>query len=675
MFTSYLLFSLFIHQAFSYRAIIDPVTLNYTVIFSYFDVADCGPRGSLLCMGGATVTGGSLDLNPDPPQITNGTESSGPGTVGRVLYKIPILVWPAMFTTTFTAVLSEDANSTNYGDGMTFILAPDDGPGPDDSHGGFLGLFNHTTKGHVFNQLAVEMDTYKNELDPPNANHIGIDTKSIESDVTFDLDDIGIDLKSGRDLTVTIAYDGWNKNLGISVCYKGGPSKLVLDHHIDLSVSFPKAMYVGFTGSTGGSSHEKHRIRDWVLSSMPLTQSAVADGGTKSNKVQYILIIALPVVLGGLFLFVLVLLFTRTKCGCTRERKVKKEDIESRSRTAVNGPKLFPFKQLSKATQNFSKDNLLGTGGFGSVYKGEVSDPPDIVAVKRMSATSKQGEKEFLAEICTIGRLRHKNIVQLLGWCHESDHLLLVYEFMPNGSLDRYISKGFLDWPTRYEILTGLASALLYLHEECGQTVVHRDVKPNNVMLDAEFNAHLGDFGLARLLHNETPVTTMLAGTPGYLAPESSYTGKATIESDVFSFGIVVLEVLCGRRSWGAGVGENNLVDHIWDLHGKGELLQGVDSRLEGKFESEEMKRALLVALACSHPDPALRPKIRKVVHVLTNPNEPLMNLPESRPTAIYVPVLSPRASMTTLGSMATTSSGFSNTQTPFGDASLGNGR
>lgn len=148
--------------------------------------------------------------------------------------------------------------------------------------------------------------------------------------------------------------------------------------------------------------------------------------------------------------------------------------------------------------------------------------------------------------ICTIGRLRHRNLLQLQGWCHKREHLLLVYEYMPNGSLDRLIGVGFLDWKSRYKILTGLASALLYPHEECGNPVVHRDVKPNNVMLDSDYNAHLGDFGLARLLENDASVTTMLAGTPGCLAPEVGYTGKATPASDVYSFGMVALEKIKG---------------------------------------------------------------------------------------------------------------------------------
>ncbi|XP_062163811.1 probable L-type lectin-domain containing receptor kinase S.7 [Alnus glutinosa] len=222
---------------------------------------------------------------------------------------------------------------------------------------------------------------------------------------------------------------------------------------------------------------------------------------------------------------------------------------------------------------------------------------------------------------------------------------------MQNGSLDLFIGKGFLDWKTRHKILTGLASALLYLHEECGNPVVHRDVKPSNVMLDSDYNAHLGDFGLARLLQNDASVTTMLAGTPGYLAPEVGFTGKATPESDVYSFGMVVLEVICGKRSRGV-MDEDSLVDYVWNLYGKNVLLECVDKKLEGncKFDEEEVKRTLIVGLACLHPDSSFRPRIRKVVHILLNPNEPalMINLPETRPCGFYVSISSSSAAYTT---------------------------
>ena len=242
-----------------------------------------------------------------------------------------------------------------------------------------------------------------------------------------------------------------------------------------------------------------------------------------------------------------------------------------------------------------------------------------------------------MAEICTIGRMRHKNIVQLQGWCHEGVNLLLVYEFMPNGSLEyRFIGKEFLDWRTRYKILTGLASALLYLHEECGNPVVHRDIKPNNVMLDSDFDAHLGDFGLARMHQNDASVTTTLAGTPGYLAPEIGFIGKATPESDVYSFGMIVIEVVCGKRAKGI-MDEHSLLGHVWNLYGESVLLECVDQKLEGKFDEEQVKRTLIVGLACLQPDSMFRPKMRNVVKILMNPNEPIMNLPGNLRSGVYL--------------------------------------
>ncbi|RWR77340.1 L-type lectin-domain-containing protein [Cinnamomum micranthum f. kanehirae] len=215
------------------------------------------------------------------------------------------------------------------------------------------------------------------------------------------------------------------------------------------------------------------------------------------------------------------------------------------------GPKRFSFKELLLATRNFAEYGKLGEGGFGGVYRGFLGEMNLDVAVKRVLRGSKQGRKEYVSEVKTISRLRHRNLVQLLGWCHERGDLLLVYEFMPNGSLDFHLfnKKRLLGWAVRYKIATGLASALLYLHEEWEQCVVHRDIKSSNVMLDSNFNAKLGDFGLARLVDHEHGLqTTVIAGTMGYLAPECVTTGKASKESDVYSFGVVALEIACGRR-------------------------------------------------------------------------------------------------------------------------------
>nr|XP_043617835.1 L-type lectin-domain containing receptor kinase IX.1-like [Erigeron canadensis] len=176
------------------------------------------------------------------------------------------------------------------------------------------------------------------------------------------------------------------------------------------------------------------------------------------------------------------------------------------------------------------------------------------IVVKRVSKTSEHGIKEYTAEIKIISQLRHKNLVELKGWCHEKSELLLIYEFMENGSLDLHLfkQKSWLTWDKRKRIAYDLASALSYLHEDCKECILHRDVKSNNVMLDSNFNAKLGDFGLARLVdHDKNSKTTMLARTLGYMAPEYVMTGKASKESDVYSFGVVALEIACGQKPIG----------------------------------------------------------------------------------------------------------------------------
>lgn len=227
------------------------------------------------------------------------------------------------------------------------------------------------------------------------------------------------------------------------------------------------------------------------------------------------------------------------------------------------------------ATNNFSADRKLGEGGFGCVYRGFLTDLDTAIAVKKISRESKQGKKEYITEVKIISSLRHRNLVQLIGWCHDLTQFLLVYEFMPNGSLDSHLfgQKAPLVWAVRYKIALGLASALLYLHEEWEQCVVHRDIKSSNIMLDSGFNVKLGDFGLARLMDHELgPQTTGIAGTFGYLAPEYVTTGKVSKESDVYSFGVVALEIACGRKAatFIEGKCEIGLVQWIWELHGNG---------------------------------------------------------------------------------------------------------
>ncbi|XP_058201838.1 L-type lectin-domain containing receptor kinase SIT2-like isoform X2 [Rhododendron vialii] len=287
------------------------------------------------------------------------------------------------------------------------------------------------------------------------------------------------------------------------------------------------------------------------------------------------------------------------------------------------GPHRFSYKDLFKATRGFIDEELLGAGGFGKVYRGILPSSKEQVAVKKISHDSKQGMKEFVAEIASMGRLRHRNLVQLLGYSRRKGELLLVYDYMPNGSLDKFLfsnEKPILDWAQRYRIIRGVASALLYLHEEWEQVVLHRDVKSSNVLLDSDLNGRLGDFGLARLHdHGANLETTHVVGTIGYLAPELSRTGKATPSTDVFSFGAFILEVACGRRPIQLQQSPDDvvLVDWVFKKWKEGVILESSDPRLGGDYLEEEMELVLKLGLLCSKSDAATRPSMRQVIQYL----------------------------------------------------------
>ncbi|XP_073120312.1 L-type lectin-domain containing receptor kinase IX.1-like [Henckelia pumila] len=305
------------------------------------------------------------------------------------------------------------------------------------------------------------------------------------------------------------------------------------------------------------------------------------------------------------------------------------------------GAKKFLYADLASGTDDFAEELKLGEGGFGGVYRGFLKETDSYVAVKRISRGSRQGLKEYASEMKIISQLRHRNLVQLIGWCHERGELLLVYEFLPNGSLDSHLFQhnSVLTWEVRYKIAQGLASALLYLHEEWEQCVVHRDIKSSNIMLDSNFNAKLGDFGLARLVdHEKGSQTTIVAGTRGYMAPEYLTSGRASKESDIYSFGVVLLEIACGRKAIDVRFLENDqlvLVDWVWKLYDAGKILDSVEQDLGTELHGDEMERLLVVGLWCVHPDFQQRPAIRQAMNVM-NFEAKLPFLPAVFPVPVY---------------------------------------
>ncbi|KAJ8755708.1 hypothetical protein K2173_022701 [Erythroxylum novogranatense] len=284
----------------------------------------------------------------------------------------------------------------------------------------------------------------------------------------------------------------------------------------------------------------------------------------------------------------------------------------------------FSLRQIKRATSNFDSANKIGEGGFGPVYKGVLSDG-SVIAVKQLSSKSKQGNREFVNEIGMISALQHPNLVRLHGCCIEGNQLLLVYEYMENNSLARALfgpeeNKLKLDWSTRKRILLGVARGLAYLHEESRLKIVHRDIKATNVLLDKDLNAKISDFGLAKLDEEEnTHISTRIAGTIGYMAPEYAMRGYLTDKADVYSFGIVALEIVSGKSNTNYRPKEEfvYLLDWAYVLEEQGNLLELVDPDLGSNYSKEEAMKMLNIALLCTNPSPTLRPVMSSVVSML----------------------------------------------------------
>ncbi|XP_072961176.1 probable LRR receptor-like serine/threonine-protein kinase At5g45780 isoform X1 [Typha angustifolia] len=287
--------------------------------------------------------------------------------------------------------------------------------------------------------------------------------------------------------------------------------------------------------------------------------------------------------------------------------------------------KRFSFRELQVATDNFNSKNILGQGGFGIVYKGHLRNGT-VVAVKRLKDPDFTGEIQFQTEVEMIGLALHRNLLRLYGFCMTSNERLLVYPYMPNGSVadrlrDRHHGKSSLSWSKRMRVALGAARGLLYLHEQCNPKIIHRDVKAANILLDESFEAIVGDFGLAKLLdRRESHVTTAVRGTIGHIAPEYLSTGQSSEKTDVYGFGILLLELITGHKILSTGNGQfqkGMILDWVRELHEEKKLDMMVDGDLNGTFDPEELENAIEVVLQCTQSNPGLRPKMSEVVKTL----------------------------------------------------------
>ncbi|KAK8504402.1 hypothetical protein V6N13_126086 [Hibiscus sabdariffa] len=594
--------------------------------FSDFQLEDAS---QLILSSNSNIALGALQVTYD----VNG--ASMENLSGRAMYNKRFRLWKgngnptiASFNTTF--VLNILDQTSPGGEGLAFIITGNSSL-PDNSQGRWLGIVNSDSNGTSEAEIvAVEFDTRMSGDGDLDDNHIGLNINSINSVTPVSLSGFDFNISQGLDLWVHLQYDGENLTVTVN-------DTLVLSEPVDLSSYLPEEVFIGFSASTSDEI-QLNCVKSWWFSGTDISE----DGNL------WWVWIVIPVVILMMLTVVLVFYLYRRRETIDDDMEGARGNIQDEINRSGSGPKKFGFKELKQATANFSSKNKLGQGGFGIVYKGSWRNKD--IAIKRVSKKSNQGKQEFIAEVTTIGNLNHKNLVKLIGWCYERRELLLVYEYMPNGSLDKFIfcnekastaECSTLNWQQRLTIIQGVAQALEYLHNGCQKRVLHRDIKASNIMLDSDYIAKLGDFGLARTIQEKEKTyhsTVEIAGTPGYMAPETFLISRATIETDVYSFGVLVLEVVCGRKPGNQGEQKNynnSIVNWLWEFYKNGKITAAVDSRMEADFVETEAERVLVLALACCHPNPHYRPCMRTVLQVLSGEADP-PEVPQERPSFMW---------------------------------------
>ncbi|KAK1697478.1 hypothetical protein QYE76_014175 [Lolium multiflorum] len=617
---------------------------------------------------------GSASILPGAAAIALTTNSSDGIGAGRALFSDPVrfLLLPpqqASFSTRFTFRI---APSPSYGDGLAFILTSS--RAFLGASNGFLGLYPSASDDPDLadvSTVAVELDTHRDvALRDPDANHVALDAGSIFSIASASP---GVDLKAGVPITAWIEYRAPRRRLRAWLSYSSSrrPDKPALSVDVDLSGLLRAYMYAGFSASNGEGA-ALHVVESWTFRTFGFPNSSHASAASpipsppptdqasfKSTTLplptnhhhhhHHLLYKVLGGVLGSVVLLVLlVAISTVLWLGHSRKgRKIEEPAVMMFEDKNFRG--MLPMEVVRAATNNFGSENVIGIGGSGAIVFEGVLPSGSRVAVKRFQAM-RHCSKAFESELrVTLDCPHHPNLVPLLGWCSSEHDLVLVYEFMPNGNLDSALhNKGgaTLPWEARFGAVLGVASALTFLHDECEHRILHRDVKSSNVLLDAEFNARLGDFGLARMVsHGGVPLATQPAGTLGYLAPEYVHSGVASERSDVYSFGVLALEVATGRRPTEKGTA---VVDWVWGLWGRRRLVDAADQRLQGRFVAEEMRRVLLVGLCCVHPDCRKRPGMRRVVRMLDG-TAPMTLVPDKKPPVVLKSPLNQTSSVNTM--------------------------
>ncbi|CAJ2664308.1 unnamed protein product [Trifolium pratense] len=557
------------------------------------------------------------------------TNDSNQFSLGRFFYpsKIPI----TSFSTSFIfSILPQNPNSPGFG--LAFFLCNTTSP-PGAIASQYFGLFTNAVTPTIFPLFAVEFDTGRNpEFNDQDNNHIGIDLNNIESKTQTPAGYynstgkfVPVQMNSGENVRAWIEFNGDSLEINVTVAPVGvsRPLKPTLTYRDpNISNYLSPEMFVGFSASKTNWI-EAQRVLAWSFSDSGTakelnTTNLPVFKRESSNSLSGKAIVGIVVGCFVLVCFSLVLLYFLW----WKRRRNDEEDDDVEEWEMEYWPHRFSYEELCIATKDFHNEKLIGSGGFGRVYKGTLVNKT-LIAVKCVNHDSKQGLREFMAEISSMGRLQHKNLVQMKGWCRKGNELMLVYDYMPNGSLNKWVfdkPEKVLGWNQRRRILVDVAEGLNYLHHGWDQVVIHRDIKSSNILLDADMRGRLGDFGLAKLYqHGQVPNTTRVVGTIGYLAPEIANVAAPTSASDVYSFGVVLLEVACGRRPLEAMVVDEEvvLIDWVRELYARGCVVEAADSRMKGEYDVGDMEMVLKLGLACCHPEPNRRPTMKEVVALL----------------------------------------------------------
>ncbi|WMV45064.1 hypothetical protein MTR67_038449 [Solanum verrucosum] len=593
-----------------------------------FDFAYNGFNNSNIIRDGVAI------INPSGAlKLTNRSNN----VIGHAFHPNPVPIFNSStknvtsFSTYFVFAIVP-LEKTSGGFGFAFTLSPSPGfLGAEGDH--YLGVVNRMNDGNDTNHIfMVEFDTVNghNEGVDTDGNHIGVNRNGMRSIASESADYYvndslvaeQVNLQKGESIQAWIDYDGMSKvvNVTISPIRLPKPSRPLISAVVDLSTVLNETMYAGFSAATGRNKASFHYILGWSfrlngaadpldLDNLPVAPPEVVRPSKNSHLKRALI---------GTFCSVVILLLGAFYIYRRMRQHEVLEDWE------LDCPHRFRFRDLYKATKGFKESELIGVGGFGAVYKGVLPTNGAEVAVKKISSNSLQGMREFAAEIESLGRLRHKHLINLQGWCKNKNDLLLVYDFVPNGSLDSLLYRQkrdiVLTWEQRFNIIKGIAAGLLYLHEEWEQVVIHRDVKSSNVLIDGEMNGRLGDFGLARLYdHGKNSHTTNVVGTIGYIAPELTRTGKASTSTDVYAYGVLLLEVASGRPPivYEPGKGALVLADWVIECLQLGNILDAVDQRLNSVYVDKEVQMIFRLGLVCSHPRPEARPTMRQIMKYL----------------------------------------------------------